>query len=63
MMLIAAGAGVFGATFVAFWMCLPDSEGRIHRLTNTEWEPYVAVVFCAGFALGVTMILSGIIQN
>jgi hypothetical protein len=43
------------------WYCLPRGGGEPHRLVGTEWEPYVAVSFCSGFALSFTMILSAVI--
>lgn len=52
------GLVVLGLAGAAFWACLPRG-GRTHRLVGTEFEPYVAVAFCAAVALGFTMLLSG----
>jgi hypothetical protein len=58
---LIAGIAVFAATLGIFAYCLPRA-GRSHRFVDTELEPYVGVAFCAGFALGVTMILSSILS-
>jgi len=56
--LLASGVVVFVVTAIAFWYCLPR-DGKLHRLVDTEWEPYVGVAFCAAVALSCTMMLSG----
>ena len=61
MLQLAAGIGVFIATAIVFWYCLPRG-GKLHRLVDTEFEPYVGVAFCSAVALGLTMILSGAIN-
>jgi hypothetical protein len=58
---LIAGIAVFAAALGIFAYCLPR-PGRPHRFVDTELEPYVGVAFCAGFALGVTMILSSILS-
>jgi hypothetical protein len=58
---MVAGIAVFAATLGIFGYCLPRG-GRTHRFVETELEPYIAVAFCAGFALGFTMILSSILN-
>jgi len=58
MNLLIAGAAVLIVTVLAFLALLPRG-GRLHRFVDTELEPYIAVAFCAGFALAFTMILSG----
>ena len=60
-LLLWCGFGVLATTITIFWLCLPRG-GRMHRLVGTEWEPYVAVAFCAGFALSFTMIVSASIN-
>jgi hypothetical protein len=60
MFLLAAGILCFIVTGVVFWRCLPR-DGKTHRLVDTEWEPYVGVAFCSGFALAFTMMLSGVL--
>jgi hypothetical protein len=60
MLTLLAGLAVFVATSVLFRRLMPR-DGKTHRLVGTEWEPYVAVAFCAGFALSFTMILSAVI--
>jgi hypothetical protein len=61
MYLLISGLAVFLVTAIVFWLCLPRG-GRLHRLVGTEWEPYVAVAFCAGVALSLTMTLSGVLN-
>ena len=61
MLQLAAGIGVFIVTAIVFWYCLPRG-GKLHRLVDTEFEPYVGVAFCSAVALSFTMILSGIIN-
>ena len=61
MLQLAAGIGVFIVTAIVFWYCLPRG-GKLHRLVDTEFEPYVGVAFCSAIALGLTMILSGAIN-
>jgi hypothetical protein len=58
MISLVAGAVVFLVTAAVFWLCLPRN-GVPHRLVGTAWEPYVAVAFCAGFALSCSLMLSG----
>lgn len=62
MVLLLSGVAVFAATFAMFAYCLPRG-GKFHRFVDTEWEPYIAVAFCAGFALGFTMILSSVLNS
>ena len=61
MILLSAGILFFIITGVVFWRCLPR-DGKTHRFVDTEWEPYVGVAFCSGFALAFTMMLSGILE-
>jgi hypothetical protein len=61
MLHLATGIGVFIVTAIVFWYCLPRG-GKLHRLVDTEFEPYVGVAFCSAVALGLTMILSGAIN-
>jgi hypothetical protein len=58
---LIAGAVLLVLTALTFWYCLPR-DGRTHRLVGTEWEPYVAVAFCAAVALSSTLMLSGAIN-
>ena len=58
MLLMITGAAVLLLTAFVFWYCLPR-DGKLHRLVDTEWEPYVGVAFCSAVALGLTMMLSG----
>ena len=57
---LIAGIAIFAATLGIFAYCLPRA-GRSVRFLDTQLEPYIAVALCAGFALGVTMILSSIL--
>jgi len=59
--LLVSGVIVFVLTAIAFWYCLPR-DGKLHRFVDTEWEPYVGVAFCSAVALGLTMMLSGVLN-
>jgi hypothetical protein len=59
--LVVLGGATFFVTAAVFWALLPRG-GKLHRWANTELEPYVSVAICAGFALGFTMMLSGILN-
>jgi len=61
MLTAVLGAVVLTITSALFWYCLPRG-GRMHRFVGTELEPYVAVAFCSGIALGFTMVLSGVLD-
>ena len=61
MLLLISGFVVFIVTGGAFWMLLPSGD-KLHRWTNTEWEPYISVAICSGVALSFTMILSAVIN-
>ena len=59
--ILATGVVVLLITGALFWRCLPR-DGKTYRFADTAWEPYVGVAFCSGIALGVTMILSSVIN-
>ena len=61
MVLLVSGVAILVIGFALFLYCLPRG-GKTHRLVGTEFEPYVAVAFCAGTALSLTMIFSGLIS-
>lgn len=61
MVLMLAGVVVLGFTAVIFAALMPRG-GKIYRLANTAYEPYVAVAFTAAVALGFTMTLAGVIN-
>ena len=61
MVLLISGVSVFVLTAIVFWYCLPR-DGKLHRFVDTEWEPYVGVAFCSAVALGLTMMLSGVLN-
>jgi hypothetical protein len=61
MVALLAGVASFLITLIIFIMCLPRG-GKTHRFVGTEWEPYVGVAFCSGFALSFTLLLSGAIE-
>ncbi len=61
MWLLLAGLLVFGLTGATFVYCLPRG-GKYHRFVGTELEPYVAVAFTAGVALGFAAVLSAILD-
>ncbi len=58
---LTSGVVVFAVTAVVFWYCLPRG-GKMHRFVNTEWEPYVGVAFCSAVALGLTLMLAGVLS-
>ena len=58
---LIGGVIVFVLTAIVFWYCLPR-DGKLHRFVDTEWEPYVGVAFCSAVALGLTMMLSGMLN-
>jgi len=58
---LIGGVIVFVLTAIVFWYCLPRG-GKLHRFVDTEWEPYVGVAFCSAVALGLTMMLSGVLN-
>ena len=60
MILMLAGVVVLALTTAAFAALMPRG-GKIYRLADTAYEPYVAVAFTAAIALGFTMALSGAI--
>lgn len=55
----AVGALILAASVAAFLQCLPRGD-QVHRLVNTRWEPYLAVVLTSGFGLGTAMIIASI---
>ncbi len=61
MLLAVAGIVVLALTVVVFIAMLPHG-GSTHRFVGTELEPYIGVAFCSATALGVTMILSGVLN-
>jgi hypothetical protein len=61
MLSMASGIVVLVATAVMFWLFLPRG-GKRHRFVETELEPYIGVAFTAAVALGLTMLLSGVID-
>ena len=61
MLLLASGIVVLVLNGLIFWSALPR-DGRKYRFADTAWEPYVGVALTAGFALGVTLLLSGIFE-
>jgi hypothetical protein len=58
---LIGGVIVFVLTAIMFWYCLPR-DGKLHRFVDTEWEPYVGVAFCSAVALGLTLMLSGVLN-
>jgi hypothetical protein len=58
---LIGGVIVFVLTAIVFWYSLPR-DGKLHRFVDTEWEPYVGVAFCSAVALGLTMMLSGVLN-
>jgi hypothetical protein len=61
MLLMVSGILVFLVTVGIFWSLLPRG-GKRHRWVDTELEPYISIVICAGIALSFTMTLSGVLD-
>jgi hypothetical protein len=59
--ILSAGVVVLLITGALFWRCLPR-DGKTYRFADTEYEPYIGVAFCSGVALGITMILSSVLN-
>lgn len=57
-----AGAGIVCLTGFLFWRILPRN-GRVHPLVGTEWEPYFAILFVGGAALGVGLMAVWAVEN
>jgi len=58
---LIGGVIVFVLSAIVFWYRLPR-DGKLHRFVDTEWEPYVGVAFCSAVALGLTLMLSGVLN-
>jgi len=58
---LISGVIILVLTAITFWYCLPR-DGKFHRFVDTEWEPYVGVAFCSAVALGLTLMLSGVLN-
>ncbi|MGE5511956.1 MAG: hypothetical protein ACM31O_11985 [Bacteroidota bacterium] len=58
---LVSGIVVLLLTGLVFAYMMPRG-GRLYRFTGTEVEPYVAVAFTASVALGLTLMLSGVIE-
>ncbi len=61
MAITIGGFLVLIATGVVFWGFMPRG-GKTHRFVGTEWEPYVGVAFCSAVALGLTLMLAGVLS-
>jgi hypothetical protein len=62
MNLLWAGIVVWIITAALFFYCLPRG-GKRHRFVETELEPYIAVAFVAGVAIGLNMVLAGLLRE
>ena len=56
------GAGIIGATAFLFWRILPR-DGKAHYLVGTQWEPYFAILFVGGAAVGIGMVAVWVVEN
>jgi len=61
MIVLVCGIVVFVLSVMLFWKLLP-TDGRVHRLIGTEYEPYLAVSVVFGAAVGLTLGLAGIVE-
>jgi hypothetical protein len=49
------GLAILAVTGFLFVGALPKN-GKTHRLVGTQWEPYFAITFVGGAALGVGLL-------
>ncbi len=49
------GFGILAVTGFLFAGALPKN-GKPHRLVGTQWEPYFAIAFVGGAALGTGLV-------
>ncbi|MBM3530785.1 MAG: hypothetical protein FJX62_22125 [Alphaproteobacteria bacterium] len=61
MISFAVGAALIVGTAFAFWSFMPK-EGRVHRLVESIWGPYVGIGITSGFAIGIVMILASAVS-
>ena len=61
MVLLSSGIAVMVVTAILFWSFLPRG-GKRHRFVETEFEPYIGVAFTSGVALGLPLILAGVLN-
>jgi hypothetical protein len=61
MLSVLGGIVVLVLTVLGFVALLPRG-GKTYRYADTEWAPYVGVAFCSATALGVTLMLSGVLN-
>jgi hypothetical protein len=61
MISVAVGTALLAGTAGAFWSVLPR-QGRVHRLVESVWGPYVGIAITSGFAIGIVMVLAGILS-
>jgi hypothetical protein len=61
MVILLGGIVVLIATVAVFISLLPRG-GKVYRLADTGWEPYVGVAITSAVALGLTMTLSAILD-
>ena len=58
---IITGLALVLVSALLFWRLLPRN-GECHRLLRTIWAPYISIGFTAGFAVGIAMMVSGVVQ-
>ena len=56
------GIGILSITAFLFVGVLPKN-GKTHRLVGTQWEPYFAIVFVGGAALGIGLMALWVIET
>ena len=61
MAILLGGIAVLIATVMMFIYLLPRG-GKVYRLADTEYEPYVGVAFTTAVALSLTLGLSGVLD-
>ena len=58
---VMTGLALVLVSALLFWRLLPRN-GECHRLVQTMWAPYISIGFTAGFAFGIAMMVSGVVQ-
>jgi hypothetical protein len=61
MVYILIGIALLVGTAALFWRFLPRN-GECHWLARSAWAPYLGIAFTSGFAFGIAVTVTGIVQ-
>jgi hypothetical protein len=61
MIFMVVGLALLLGTAALFWRFLPRN-GECHWLVRTVWAPYLSIGFTCGFAFGIAIMVSGIVE-